>query len=43
MDKQRELQALTALNSKTDDNANDIKSVAKAKDKRNDGGYIWII
>ena len=43
MDKQRELQALTAATNKTNTNPNETKSIAKAKDRRNDGGYIWII
>jgi len=41
MDKQRELQSKAASTNKT--NFNEIKSAAKAKDRRNDGGYIWII
>jgi hypothetical protein len=43
MDKQRELQALIASTNKTDSDVNDIKLVSKSKDRRNDGGYIWII
>lgn len=43
MDKQRELKALIALTSKTDSDVNDIKSASISKDRRNDGGYIWII
>ena len=41
MDKQRELQAIAASTHKS--SASEVKLINKAKDKNNDGGYIWII